>query len=521
MLTTHHRLQLASMAHRMRFFMSFRVRLMLLLTSFLMLTIVLVLALDRWAQKRAAQEVRQQSEEVKQAVSGGFSDFAEAIGMAIENLNSERYLYKQIQAGEIKLPYTVEHIIVSDEHGGVSDTTIEDLKGKSIPVPEIEVTQEGPGDPVEGEVQIHGEESKTYNIPFTSEKGLYWIVIVTTRHSITSKIHDASQSLAAKSRDLSNIRLVATTGLLVLALAIAVIIGWRFTRPIQELASAARRVAGGHLDFQVDVERRDEVGQLAGTFNEMIAGLKSKRELEEKLNNSERQAAIGRLTQAVAHEIRNPLNVINLSIDHVASKYAPQDEKQREQFTRILSSIRDEVARLKRLVSDLLNYGRPPRLAVEDIDLRRLIDETVALVLPQADEQGVEVKVEGDPSPVEVPGDWERLKSCFSNLAINALQAMPNGGKLEAQIARGTGKVEVKVRDTGIGISEEALGKIFDPYFSTKQTGFGLGLAVTKTIVEEHRGSISVSSQPENGTTFTVTLPASPGLDQSTADGSE
>jgi len=496
------------MSKNVKFFISFRVRLMLLLTSFLLLTIVLVLALDKWAQKRAAEEVAQQSEQVNEAVKLGFSDFAQAIGMAIENLNSERYLYKQIQAGEIQLPRTVEHIIVADEHGLVSDTSLEEKKGGSIPVPETEVMQEDPGDPVEGEIPLHGGVFKTYNIPFTSARGLYWIVIVTKQEALTNKIAEASQTLAGRSRELSNVRLLATTGLLVLALAIAVIIGWSFTRPIQKLASAARRVAAGDLDFQIHVKRRDEIGQLAGTFNEMIAGLKSKRELEEKLNNAERQAAIGRLTQAVAHEIRNPLNVINLSIDHVATKYAPEDEKRREQLTRILSSIRDEVARLKRLVSDLLNYGRPARLAVETIDLRKLVDDTIALVRPQADEQGVEVTLEGDASPAVVRGDRERLKSCFSNLAINALQAMPGGGHLHARIAKLDGSVAVTVTDTGSGISEEALGKIFEPYFSTKQAGFGLGLAVTKTIVEEHQGSIEVTSQPHRGATFVVKLPA-------------
>ena len=481
---------------------------MLLLSSFLVLTIVLVLALDKWAQKRATEEVRQQSAQVKDAVDKGFSDFAHAIGMAIQNLNSERYLYKQIQDKEVDLPDTVKHIIVADEFGAVSDTTIEDLKGKTITVPKTESIEEHSGNPIEGELEIRGSSSKTYNIPFTSAKGLYWIVIVTNPEAITNRIDSASSTLSEKSRELSNVRLLATTGLLILALGIAVIIGWSFTRPIQKLATAAQRVAAGDLDFQVDADRRDEVGQLAGTFNEMIAGLKSKRELEEKLNTAERQAAIGRLTQAVAHEIRNPLNVINLSIDHVATKYAPEDDKRRDQLTRILSSIRDEVARLKRLVSDLLNYGRPARLAVETVDVRKLVDETLALVRPQADEQGVEVTLEGDSKPAEVRGDRERLKSCFSNIAINALQAMPSGGQLSVRVAKMDGIIEVTMGDTGVGISEEALSKIFEPYFSTKQAGFGLGLAVTKTIVEEHQGSINVRSEPRRGAEFTVRLPS-------------
>src|SRR5262249_26301637 len=216
----------------------------------------------------------------------------------------------------------------------------------------------------------------------------------------------------------------------------------------------------------------------------------------DKLNQTERAAAIGRLTQAVAHEIRNPLNVINLSIDHVSTKYAPDDDARRAQFNRILSSIKDEIERLKRLVNDLLNYGRPSRLAAEIVDINKLVDEPISLVRPQADEQGVDVTLEGSDSFAEIKGDPERLKSAFSNLAINALQAMHTGGHLSARVAKQNGVVEVSISDTGVGISEEALGKIYEPYFSTKQTGFGLGLAVTRTIVEEHQGSIVVNSEP-------------------------
>src|SRR5207244_2668229 len=247
----------STMSQKVKFFMSFRVRLMLLLTSILLLTIILVLALDKWAQKRAAQEVAQQSDQIKNAVNEGFSDFAFAMYVAIKNLNSDQYLYKQIKAGEITLPDTVEHIIVADQYGAVKDTTLEELKW--IPVPETDTLRENPGDPVEGELMIHGSSAKTYNFPFTSAKGLYWIVIVTNPENIINKIDDASRTLSDKSRELSNVRLLATTGLLVLALAIAVIIGWRFTRPIQKLAAAAERVAAGDLDVQVDIKRRDEV----------------------------------------------------------------------------------------------------------------------------------------------------------------------------------------------------------------------------------------------------------------------
>ena len=497
------------MSDKVKFLMSFRARLMLVLSSFLLLTLILVVVLDNWARRRAEQEVERQSQEVAAAVNNGFGDFAVAIGLAIKNLSSEKFLYDQIKDGEMRLPDTIKHIIITNKDGLVNDTTTERSKDKVIRVPQEESIQSEPGDPCRGDDEPRREDQNiTTYIPFTSARGPYWIVIVTKPDSITDKINDASHTLIRKSQQLSNIRIISTVGLLALALLIAVSIGWRFTTPIQQLASAARNVAAGNLDFRVPVNRQDEVGQLASTFNEMIAGLKSKRELEERLNQAERSAVIGRLTQAVAHEIRNPLNVINLSIDHASRKYAPEDEARRNQFTRLLSSIKDEIERLKRLVNDLLNYGRPTRLAVETVDISKLMEETLALVRPQADVQGVEVTVETDGASAEVRGDRERLKSFISNLAINALQAMPTGGHLDVHIARDDGFVELKIADTGVGISQEALGKIFEPYFSTKQTGFGLGLAVTKWIIQEHRGTIDVESQVNEGTTFTVKLPA-------------
>jgi signal transduction histidine kinase len=500
------------MTGKVNFLMTFRARLMMLLTAFLVLTISLVLVLDKWAQKRGAEEVALQSEKVKTAFNESFGDFAQAVSLAVKNLSTKTYLFDQLAAGEIWLPERVQHIIVADSRGLVIDSDVKDLVNQSIYVP---AQPEGAADgqdidpvPMEGQVDLQGGRTRTYNIPTETDKGLHWIVIVMQQQAIINQIDNSQTELSNKNRELSNYKLWSTTGLLFLALAFAVVIGWRFTRPIKQLASAARRVAAGSLDFRVKVKRADEVGQLANTFNEMIDGLKAKRELEEKLNHSERSAVIGRLTASVAHEIRNPLNVLNLSIDHVSSKFAPNDVNDRMQFSRILSSMKDEIARLKHLVSDLLNYGRPAQLAVRTLDLRQLVEETIALIRPQAEAQNVTLTVEEGDSPADVRGDRERLKSCLSNLTINALQAMPSGGHLVARVRRQDGFVEVTVRDNGVGISEEALTKIFEPYFSTKQSGFGLGLAVTKKIVEEHQGWIEVSSEVNHGTTFKLKIPA-------------
>jgi signal transduction histidine kinase len=145
---------------------------------------------------------------------------------------------------------------------------------------------------------------------------------------------------------------------------------------------------------------------------------------------------------------------------------------------------------------------------MQKFDVRALMDETLALVRPQADEQGVTIVAEEDATPAEISGDREKLKSCFSNIVINALQAMPAGGQLTTEVHQTNGFVNVQITDTGVGIRREDLSKIFEPYFSTKQAGFGLGLAVTKKIIDEHDGFIEAQSEENQGTTFTIKLQA-------------
>ncbi|HEY6330569.1 MAG TPA: HAMP domain-containing protein, partial [Blastocatellia bacterium] len=355
--------------------LSFRGRLTLLWTSFLIVTTVLVFVVDRQVQNQIKRDVNQQTTQVKDAINTGFGDFSRAISVAQASLPNPDYLF------ESPIPPNVQHIIITDDQGLVKDSTLPEMVEEPtyIDVPKaVQGSGAGhPGDPVEGELTIHGGELKTYDLPITTEKGLRWIVIVMQQGSIINQVDDASALLVNKTQQWSNLQIAATTGLLLLAFALVVIVVGRFTRPINELAAAARRVAGGDLDFKVAVYRQDEVGQLASTFNEMIADIKSKLELEEKLNQAERVGVIGRLTQGVAHEIRNPLNVINLSIDHVNKKFAPDDETKRKQFSGILSSIKDEILRLNKMVTDLLNYGRPGHLAVSPIEIGDLVEETL------------------------------------------------------------------------------------------------------------------------------------------------
>jgi len=254
------------------------------------------------------------------------------------------------------------------------------------------------------------------------------------------------------------------------------------------------------------------VGRLIATFNTMVEKLGEQRALESRLRRAERASAVANLASAVAHEIRNPLNLISLSVDHLGAEFRPSDPERAEEHAGIIASVRDELARLNRMVGDFLNYGRPPRLAPRACRIEETLDEVLSLVAAKTRDQRIEIvrRVPAD-LPV-IQADPEGLRTCFLNVVINALQAMPPGGALtiEAQAAQRDAErpvVSVVFRDTGCGIAPADLDRIFEPYFSTREAGVGLGLAITQRMVQDHGGEIKVDSAPDRGTTFRIDLP--------------
>jgi signal transduction histidine kinase len=262
---------------------------------------------------------------------------------------------------------------------------------------------------------------------------------------------------------------------------------------------------------QVSPAGGGEIATLARSFNEMVERLREHRALEERLHFAERTTALGRLASAVAHEIRNPLNFINLSIDHVRERLAPEDEKKRGDFDRILMNMKAEISRLNRLVGDFLSFGKPMRLHPRLISLEEVLRDVASLVDHKARDQRIALTVAADEALPRIVADPELLKTCFLNLMINGVDAMPEGGVLALSVRRAAGDpadtLVVTVRDNGHGMSAEDIQSAFEPYFSTKDTGFGLGLALTRKIVADHGGTIVLESEPGQGTTARITLP--------------
>ena len=301
--------------------------------------------------------------------------------------------------------------------------------------------------------------------------------------------------------------LIYTLGILLISTLTTILLVWRFTRPIAQLSNAAQQIAEGDFNVRVQAEdQHNELGQLALRFNEMTAELEKKNELEAKLQQAEKSAVVGRLASAIAHEIRNPLNYINLTLDHLRAKFLPEEKVASEQFTKLTAQLKTEVNRINELVSDFLRYSRPMKLELVPTNLHQTIDNSLKIVEAQAAEQGVEINLVEDSIETEILGDGEILRSVFNNLLLMRCRRCRKAGASILQFPDAE-SIKVEVSDTGTGIKAENLSKIFEPYFSTKETGTGLGLAIVKRIVEEHHGTIEVDSVYGKWTKFVVCFP--------------
>jgi signal transduction histidine kinase len=247
---------------------------------------------------------------------------------------------------------------------------------------------------------------------------------------------------------------------------------------------------------------RETAGQLELSYEHLKSQADQILEIEEQLRRADRLSALGELAAGMAHEVRNPLASIRGTAEILQDGVAADDP--RREFSRIL--IR-EADRLNRVVQDFLDFARPAPADFARLAVNQLVQEILNLVSFQAEKFGVRVEFLPGAVP-KIAGDGEKLKQAFLNLALNAVQAMPQGGKLAVATAPAQGRVVLSFKDTGAGIPAAELEQIFDPFFTTRRDGTGLGLAITCRIVRSHGGTIEVDSQIGRGSEFRVYLPA-------------
>lgn len=304
-----------------------------------------------------------------------------------------------------------------------------------------------------------------------------------------------------------NKRLIATIIVFAIGIAIAVFLSTKYTKPINTLARATEQIREGKLEEIPAVAWKDEIGKLTMNFNEMVRGLRENKKLEERLGEAEHLSKIGQLASGMAHEIRNPLNFINLTIDHLRMDYKPGDSEKKAEFEELALNIKTEIARLNRLLGNFLDYGKPIKLDIQTASLEDVIKEAISIADYKIREQNIKLNTDFSKNIPPLNLDKEQIKACILNVVSNAIQAMPSGGRLFISTAVSDGFVSLRIKDTGEGIKEADIDKIFNPYFTTKTAGIGLGLAITKRIIEEHKGRIDVESSYRNGAVVSIQFP--------------
>lgn len=304
------------------------------------------------------------------------------------------------------------------------------------------------------------------------------------------------------------ILVVAGGGAIAICAALVLVLTYLIQRPMIELQEKIAQVGEGQLNVAVNFARRnDEIGDLGRNFNRMVMQLKSSREEIERLHRTqmsraEHLATLGELATGLAHEIRNPLAGISGVVEIIA-RDLPSSSPARA----VVKDVREEIAQINDILTDLLQTARPHAPDIRLSDLNTTVEHTVMLARQQALSKPIEIIFKKNPDLPEVEHDSSQIHQVLLNLLLNSIQAINGRGQITVELERRGDSAVVVVTDTGHGIAPEHLPNIFRPFFTTKGNGTGLGLSLSRRIVEEHRGQIDVTSVVGKGTRFTVRLP--------------
>ena len=322
-------------------------------------------------------------------------------------------------------------------------------------------------------------------------------------------------------RHIRSSALLVGSGGIVLAILLS---GWaaaRATRPVVELARAAREVAAGNWNTKVVVSGNDEMAELATSFNRMTAELLTQKE---RLVQAERVAAWRELARRLAHELKNPLFPLQLTVENLVRAREGTPEQFDEVFREGAATLLSELANLKGIVGRFSEFSKMPHPQLAAVRVNEVVRGVTQLFQAQLQAPGraaVTCKLELDDGLPPIAADAELLHRAISNLVLNAMDAMPQGGTLTLRTRGTDGKAIVEVSDTGSGLTPEECERIFTPYYTAKRHGTGLGLAIVQSVVSDHGGRISVHSEPGHGATFLIELPSDGNRAQGVTQGRE
>ncbi len=286
--------------------------------------------------------------------------------------------------------------------------------------------------------------------------------------------------------------------------------GWwttrRISKPIQKLAEGARKVTHGNWNTRVYVYSKDEIGELATAFNQMTDQLLEQRD---RLVQAERVAAWREVARRLAHELKNPLFPLQITLENLQRAKASHPDQFDEVFEESTGAMLAELRSLKTIIARFSEFSKMPQPELQPVDLNRIVEGKSTLIqseLAARTANRIELQTDLEKEPNVVRVDPEQIGRVLQNLVLNAIDAMPDGGRLMVRTRRQAAGMLLEVEDTGVGLTPEERDRVFTPYYTTKQHGTGLGLAIVQSIISDHGGRIAVESEPGRGTIFRIWL---------------
>jgi len=301
------------------------------------------------------------------------------------------------------------------------------------------------------------------------------------------------------------IQILVVFGLsLIAGIVLSVITSRGITRPIMQLIHASKNVNNCNIEGGLKSPKCAELRILTESFKKMHENVL---EYEDEKSRLESVEITKNLAAGIAHEIKNPINTVGLIADYLQANLSPDDPEKRYEFYKLSENMKNELKRINRIVEGFLRLTKPGGYNFKKEDINSIIQYNVSILEQELIRHGIKIHLNFNSALPAVKVDRDRLNQVFSNLILNAIEAMPRGGDITITTEPDGEKVSIQVSDNGFGIPQEDIRKVFNPYFSTKEQGFGLGLTLIQDIIHNHKGRIAVQSEKGKGTDFTILLP--------------